>query len=109
MVNKDKFYGISLDEIGLPTRWIGNVPLFNQDDCMRLISYCEKNDFGILGVEGFNVTGSSRTPNMEAIIDFSELMKLDKIHFKEKSASIARDFVSNFDDSSVEFEFVLIR
>lgn len=109
MVNKNKFYSIALDKNGLPTRWIGNVPLFNKDDCMRLINYCEENNFGILGIEGFNLTGSSRIPNMDAIVDFSELMELDEIYFKEKSASIARNFVSNFHDPSVEFEFVLTR
>lgn len=46
---------------------------------------------------------------MDAIVDFSELMNLDQINFKEKSVSIARDFVSNFYDAEIEFELVLIK
>ncbi|MCO4857928.1 hypothetical protein MKD49_15675 [Herbaspirillum sp. WGmk3] len=109
MVRVNNYYDISLDEIGLPTRWIGNVPLFNKNDCITLINYCEQNGFGILGMEGFNLLGNSRVPNMDAIVDFSELMNLDQINFKEKSVSIARDFVSNFYDAEIEFELVLIK
>lgn len=109
MVRVNNYYDISLDELGLPTRWIGNVPLFNKKDCITLINYCEQNGFGILGIEGFNFLGNSRVPNMDAIVDFSELMNLDQIDFKEKSASIARDFVSSFYDPEIEFELVLIK
>lgn len=109
MVKDNKFYGIPLDELGLPTRWIGSVPLFNQEDCMKLINYCELNNLGILGVEGFNISENFRTPNMDAIVDFSELMNLDQANFKNRSTVIAKDFISNFYDPSVEFEFNLIK
>ena len=48
MVKNNEFYGIQLDELGLPTRWIGAVPLFNREDCMRLINYCDLNGINIV-------------------------------------------------------------
>ena len=84
-------------------------PLFNQKDSFRLFDYCKLNGYGILGIEGFDFSDNSRILNMNAIVDFSELLKIDPSGFKDKSIEIAKGFLCDFIETGIELEFCLIK
>lgn len=46
---------------------------------------------------------------MNAIVDFSELLKIDPSGFKDKSIEIAKGFLCDFIETGIELEFCLIK
>lgn len=88
-----------------PTMVWGKVPLFDAKDAVAFLIECEKLDVGILGVEGFRVLDGKRVPDMNYILDFSELVGLDG--GRERSFGVAREFICSCGDADLLFEFVL--
>lgn len=104
------FSEIPLSTLDLPSRWWGDIPLFNKKDAIKLLDYCEINGYGVLGIEGFNFSNKFRVPNMDAIVDFSGSIGTNFNEFKKKSIEISKNFLIHFvdNDTDIEFEFCLI-
>ncbi|MDT4869470.1 hypothetical protein FQZ97_1044980 [compost metagenome] len=92
-----------------PTRLWGDVPLFGVSDSLELIGYCEKNDIAVLGIEGFRVNNDKRVPDMDYIVDFSELFRVSGKDFTEKSLQISKSFVQSVEVLDIYFEFLLVK
>lgn len=59
--------------IGVPFTKRGSLILVSAGNALKLLDGCESAGLRILGVEGFQVKGSSIVPSMDAIADFSSL------------------------------------
>lgn len=90
------------------TIWREGIPLFNIEDGLLLMDYCAKNDIGVLGVEGFYLKEGCRIPNMNCIVDFSNLVIIDPLRFKTKSIDMARVFLDGLAVKDIFLEFVLV-
>jgi len=86
---------------------VERIPLFDFFASIRLIQYCKLNDVAILGIEGFEVKGANRIPNMDWIIDFSAL--LDEEGFVEKSSDESIHIFESLIPTDLLFEFVLLK
>jgi len=99
---------LPLGDIGLPTRWWGENPLFSIHDGLVLMEYCAKNGIGVLGVEGFSLEGKYRIPDMDCIADFSMLPSIAGSAFQTQSVDTMRKFLSSLPMKEVFLEFVLV-
>lgn len=99
---------LPLGELGLPTKWWGKVALFSLPDAALFLDYCAKRGIGVLGVEGFQLEGTKRIPNLDAIADFSELMNVSGTSFPERSISAMREFFMFMPQDGLMLEFVLV-
>ena len=52
--------------------------LYDTEGSMRLLNYCLDNQIGILGIEGFIKVNDGFMPEMDCIVDFSQLLLDDK-------------------------------
>lgn len=90
-----------------PTLTVSGCALFGLYDALRLIDYCERNDIGILGFDGFVIEGGKRRPDLGSIADFSTLLS-DKAFVKE-SAQLGRCVIGMLENKDIVLEFVLAR
>lgn len=74
-----------------PTSRVEGVPLFDFSDSEWLLGLCERLGIGVLGIEGFTLSGSDLCPDMDYIADFSVL--LDRDAFEAESVKSARKFL----------------
>lgn len=99
---------LPLKNIGLSTRWWGNVPLFSIHDGLLLMDYCAKNGIDVLGVEGFSLEGEYRIPDMDCIADFSMLPDITGSAFQTQSVDMMKEFLSSLSMKEIFLEFVLV-
>jgi hypothetical protein len=99
---------LPLGNLGLPTRWWGEYPLFSIQDGLLLMKYCAKNGIGVLGVEGFSLEGKYRIPDMDCIADFSMLPDMAGSAFQSQSVDMMRKFIRGLPMKEVFLEFVLV-
>lgn len=92
-----------------PTKLWGDVPLFGLSDSLGLIKYCEANNIAVLGIEGFRINHTKRTPDMDYIVDFSELFSISGDEFTVKSLKISKSFIQGIKDADIYLEFLLVR
>jgi hypothetical protein len=99
---------LPLANLDLPSKWWGSVALFNADDALVLVDFCEKNHIAVLGLEGFRLTENARTPEMNCIVDCSELSRIAGPRFQEASIASVKDFIRSLSKEDLYFEFVLV-
>ena len=99
---------LPLSDLGLPTTWWGKVALFSLPDAALLMDYCASRGIAVLGVEGFRLEGNQRTPDLDAIADFSELMRTSSTLFPERSVAAMKAFFRFMPQDGVLLEFVLV-
>lgn len=89
--------------------WKG-IPLFNIQDACKFLDLCEEFNIAVLGIEGFKIINDYRIPDMECIVDFSEIMESMKDDFPKYSRQCSLDFIKNYvnDDVLIEFEIVVV-
>lgn len=98
---------VSIEDLPIiPTLIWGGVPLFNISDGIGLVEYCQKNDLAVLGIEGFEVRGDQRIPDMDCIVDFSA--SLNDEYFVAKSLEASKRILSGLPNGSIFLEFVLV-
>lgn len=91
----------------IPTLIWEGVPLFDIADGIGLVEYCEKNDIAVLGMEGFEIRGDQRIPDMDCIVDFSA--SLSDECFLAKSLAAIKRILSGLPSHSLFLEFVLVK
>ncbi|MCE1190633.1 MAG: hypothetical protein LWW96_00620 [Acidovorax sp.] len=99
---------LPIGDLGLPTKWWGEVALFSLSDAALLLDYCSDNGLAVLGVEGFRIEGNHRIPDVDAIADFSGLMKVSSTSFAERSIAAMREFLKMLPQDGEMLEFVLV-
>jgi hypothetical protein len=99
---------LPLINLGLPTRWWGEYPLFSIQDGLLLMEYCAQNGIGVLGVEGFSLEGEYRIPDMDCIADFSKLPDISGSAFQSKSVDTMKKFITSLPMKEIFLEFVLV-
>lgn len=90
-----------------PTRYWGNVPLFNIQDGIKLINFCEKHNIAVLGIEGFKIINDKRVPDLDYIADFSALMMVSGDNFPSVSRISALKFLNTIGNEEILIEFEL--
>lgn len=99
---------VSIESLPInPTLMWEGVPLFDISDGIGLVEYCEKNDIAVLGIEGFEIRGDQRIPDMDCIVDFSA--SLNDKYFFTKSLEASKRILSGLPNGSVFLEFVLVK
>jgi hypothetical protein len=91
-----------------PTRLWSGTPLFDLSDSYKLLSYCDKHDAAVLGIEGFKIVGDKRVPDLNSIADFSALAVTAGENFPALSRQSAKYFLDEISDLDIFFEFVLV-
>lgn len=99
---------LPLSDLGLPTRWWGKVALFSLSDAALFMDYCANRGIAVLDVEGFRLEENNRIPDLSAIADFSELMKVSGVSFSECSLAAMREFFMSKSQDDLMLEFVLV-
>lgn len=92
-----------------PTMLWGNAPIYNVSDGLNLIDYCGANGIAVLGLEGFSILDGKRVPDMNCVIDFSELQEIAGSDFSKKTVLISKSFVEGLGRADIYFEFTLVR
>jgi hypothetical protein len=92
-----------------PTRLWGDTPLFNLNDGIKLLAFCEKHGAAVLGIEGFKILGGKRVPNLNYIADFSALAVVAGEAFPAASRKAAKCFIESISDGDILLEFVLVK
>lgn len=92
-----------------PTKLWGDTPLFGVSDSLELIRYCEENNIAVLGIEGFRINHDKRTPDIDYIVDFSELFKVSGGEFTVRSLQISKSFIQEIKGKDIYLEFLLVR
>lgn len=92
-----------------PTLIWGEASLFSLDDANDLLEFCELHDVAVLGIEGFEVAGGKRTPDMDCIADFSALVAIAGEAFPIVSIKAAKDFSISISNKNILLEFVLVK
>lgn len=90
-----------------PTLVWNGTHLFGVGDGIKLLDYCKDNGIAILGIEGFNIKGCKRVPDMDCIVDFSA--SLNEVDFVAKSIGASRVVIDGMAGSDVMMEFLLVR
>jgi hypothetical protein len=88
-----------------PTVWFGEVPLFDLLGSERLLGICKSLRIGVIGIEGFTLSGENLYPDMDYIADFSVLLSHDD--FEVKSLGSARKFLELAEGGHILFEYML--
>jgi hypothetical protein len=91
-----------------PTSYADEVPLFDRDDSVRLLDLCQRQGLGVLGIEGFTLSGNARYPDTNHVADFSTLLGRDD--FEAVSLESARRFLRHREGRrNLYFEYVLAK
>jgi len=91
-----------------PTVIFNGISLFNKDAGLKVLLNCEHRGIIVLGIEGFSLGNSTRTPIMECIADFSSLVS-EEGDLCKLTVRHAREFIVNNGDSCQMMEFVLAK
>ena len=75
------------------------------------IEYCNENNLSVIGVEGFICNEGEIKPDMDCILDLSELKVDNWEEYKKQSLKIVRDFLKQqelSDKNDRQYDFVLL-
>lgn len=81
--------------------------LFHQGDAEKALNACESQGIGIMGIEAFRIEGSSITPDMDWIADYSDLFKDPTAAECRQSVDAARQFVREMPSAGYFLHFTL--
>ncbi len=66
---------------------------------LQLLALCDQNDFAILGLEGFRVSGDQLTPDLDLILDCSAFVGSSWEEFRDTCNSRCGGFVEQLRDA----------
>jgi hypothetical protein len=87
--------------MGLAIQRVGGLVLVPADDVGRLLDALEHRGVRVLGAEGFRLRGREVRPDMDAILDISDVADL------HESIREARSFVEDVATPDLLFAFVI--
>lgn len=88
-------------EVGVATEHVGGLILVPSDQVDKLLETFERAEIRLLGVEGFAVSGPEVRPDMDAILDLSD------VEDTAESIREAKDFFERVASPGLLFEFVI--
>lgn len=88
-------------QAGVATEHVGGLVLVPSDEVDKLLETFERAGMRLLGVEGFTVSGPEVRPDMDAILDLSD------VEDAAQSIREAEDFFERVGSPGLLFEFVI--